>query len=500
MKIILIVTTFSNTNQIIKMSILPSEIILIIFNYIQKITDKRQFLRTCKLYNDLTKDLIKLSETKFFADFNNNGRYIKSSTYCYFQAIKFGKIKKSDRMKFTLEICSDEYFHLLPPLYLSSKNKVIVGFLAENNKLDMLKLAHKNGCELPNSICEIAMKHGYLDMFKWAIKNNCKWNGSNFGLAAQNNYIHIIEYVIKYIKKYNWMLENPTHVCSCATLSGNLHLVKLIVRNGFRYYSTTCASAAGAGHLHILKWLRKYNCSWDAETCSKAAENGHLDILKWARENGCNWDVITCGRAAGNGHLDILKWARENGCDWDYRTCSGAAKNGHLDVLKWARQNGCSWNMNTTKEAAKEGHFHILHWAITNGCEWDSKIWSKAAKYGKIDLLKWAVKNGFSFDYQVCEKAAINSHYNIVRWILENGYEIGDETCCHIAYDINEIELLKLLMNKGGIWGDRVQSLVAAKNMYDYGDYHPDKTLNNCKTKEEILKLLKWARKHGYPV
>ncbi len=231
---------------------LPPEIILIIFNYIQKITDKRQFLKTCKPYNDLTKDLIKITETKFIENFNDNGRRIKT---CYYhQNMKLSEIKKNNKTKFTLEICSDEYFHLLPKAYLCPENKSIIGLLVDNNKLDLLKIAFNNGCVLPDSICEIAIKNGYLDIFKWAIKNNCIWDGSNFELAAGNNHVHIIEYVIKHFKKYNWTLTKPDYVCTYATLSGNLDLVKIIVRHGFTLIPETCAWAAGAGHLHILKW------------------------------------------------------------------------------------------------------------------------------------------------------------------------------------------------------------------------------------------------------
>ena len=41
------------------MEYMPNELILIIFMYINKVTDKRQFVRTCKLYNTITKKLIK---------------------------------------------------------------------------------------------------------------------------------------------------------------------------------------------------------------------------------------------------------------------------------------------------------------------------------------------------------------------------------------------------------------------------------------------------------
>ncbi len=451
------------------MSGLPPDIILIIFNYIKKITDKRQFLRTCKLCNYLTKDLIKIAEKKFFDNFVSNERNIK--TLCYCPNTKINKIKKDKLIKFTLEICSDEYFHLLPLSYLNSNNNQIVGFLVDYNKFELLQIAFKNGCNI-SKVCWIAMSNGYLEMFKWAIKNNYKWDGSKFGIAAQNNHVDIIEYVIKYVKKYDWTLEEYDSICAHATLSGNLDLVKLLVRHGFTLSTKTCAWAAKSGHLHILKWLRKYNCPWDSETCSMAALNGHLDILKWARENSCPFNVTTC---------------------------SNAAKKGHLHILKWARENGFPWNMNTCNMAAKGGYLHILEWAMANGCEWDiQQICIKAATRGNLYILKWAIGNGHTFDYNICEQATINSSYDVVRWVIENGYEISDKTCYYIACDVNQVGLLKLALNKGGIWNDRFTSLICAKNNYDYGDYF--NTLNDYRTISGELKILKWAKKHGYPI
>ncbi len=450
------------------MSSLPPDIIPIIFNYIKKITDKRQFLRTCKLYNNLTKDQIKLAETKFFDNFVSNERNIK--TLCYCLNMKINKIKKNKLIKFTLEICSDEYFHLLPLSYLNPNNNQIIGFLVDYNKLELLQIAFKNGCKISNIICSIAMSNGYLEIFKWAIKNNYEWNGSNFGLAIQKNHVHIIEYVIKYIKKYNWILIDYVYICAHATHSGNLDLVKLLVRQNFPL-TKTCAWAAKSGHLDILKWLRKYNCSWDTKTCSKAAKYGHLHILQWARENGCPWDVTTCNKAAKGGHLHILKWAIENGCEWDKFNCLMAAKKGHL---------------------------HILQWAIDNGCELNAKIWEEATRQGHLDILKWAVKNGYTFNHNVCEIASFNSRYDIVKWALENDFEIGNNTCKLIAYDVNAIEILKLVLDKGGIWNDKFTSLIHAKNNYDYGDYF--NTQNDYRTIGGELKILKWAKKHGYPI
>ncbi len=264
---------------------LPNELIIIIFNFIKKITDKRQFLKTCKLHNTLLKWLItEISESELdyfnidFYDVEYDDKkfyydtYIQERDYCV--------------EKFMMELCYDSYFDMIPLSYITKNinNIVIIKLLIKYGKLDLLQ--HAIG-DMPLSfpVCELAAESGQLNILKWAIEKG-------------------------YYSEYDWD-------------------------------SKICSIAARNGHLEILKWAREKGCGWTATTCINAAIKGHLHILKWAVENGCNWDKRVCRCAARNGHLDVLKWARINGCDWDSSVCSSATVAGHLHVLKWARENGC---------------------------------------------------------------------------------------------------------------------------------------------------------------
>ncbi len=287
------------------MNTLPNEIISHIFDYIILITDKRQFLRTCVLYNKITKHSMEIFEIKF----SKHG-----FDYCI--------------EKFTLELCHDKYFDMIPTFYINPDNKVIVRALAEFNCLPLLKVARNNGCDLTD-ICNYISD---LDTLKWARANNYKWN-ENF--------------------------------CSRSAARGHLDTLKWARENGCPWDAFTCSGAANGGHLHILKWARENGCIWTARTCTNAARKGHLHILRWARNNGCNWDINVCRYAANYGHLHILQWAIENGCEWDKYICSLAAINGHFEVLKWALANGCEWEFNTYIEEIE--HENIVKWIKDNG-------------------------------------------------------------------------------------------------------------------------------------
>ncbi len=300
---------------------LPNELVLIIFDNILLITNKRQFLRTCVLYNKIT--------TQSMKNFENNYKikhFDKTNAYCM--------------EKFTMELCHDLYFDMIPKSYFVKKNKIIVKALTaflqmDNENIKLLQLVKDSSCDLSHFSYHAAF-FGNLDVLKWAKENGCNLNDYVFINAACNGHLNIL----------NWAKENS---CSWnydtsiyAAKNGQLESLKWAYENGYNILELhICKYAASSGNLEVLKWARTIGCEWDKYTCSFAAEYGHLHILKWARENGCDWDASTCTLAAYSGHLNILKWARKNGCNWNYDAFIHAKLRGHTKCLEWLKENGC---------------------------------------------------------------------------------------------------------------------------------------------------------------
>ncbi len=294
---------------------LPNEMIIHIFDNITFITDKRQFLKTCSLYNKITRQSM--------LNFEKN-----------YKVKCFDKINTYGVEKFTLELCYDKYFAMLPERYIIPTNNIIVRALSAFyaiplesydsdvlfNKIPLTEII-KNSSIDADYVCMHAAYHGNFGTLKWARKHNFGWFKTSLMLAKK-------------------------------------------------------------GRLEILKWARENGCEWDERTCSEAARYGHFKLLKWALENGCVWDEKMFLYAALDGHLEILKWIlirckfrkevdknkKLSVCNWGPILCSHAAENGHLDVLKWARANGCKWDKQTCIKAKKNNHLECLKWAIDNGC------------------------------------------------------------------------------------------------------------------------------------
>ncbi len=137
------------------MDVIPNELIPIIFENILKITDKRQFLRTCVLYNKIT--------ALSMRNFENN-----------YKIRHFNIPNNYSMLRFALELCHDRYFDMIPMSYIISHNPLITDALAAfNAPLEILKLKKDNGCLFDRYTIANAALHGHLNVVKWLRENGC---------------------------------------------------------------------------------------------------------------------------------------------------------------------------------------------------------------------------------------------------------------------------------------------------------------------------------------
>ncbi len=243
---------------------LPNELVLLIFEFILKKTDKRQFLKTCKKYNSLTK--------QSFYDYENN-----------YKTKEFYKRDKYSVEKFTLELCYDNYCEMIPERYLIPSNNVLIRELVSFNCLPLLKLAHEKGCCI-KYVANYAVDNGNLEILKWARKNGFNFRSMHIIEATQNGHFEMLK----------WMCDN--------------YNIEGFIENEVCYY------ASYHGYLNILKWAHEEGYKWNAHACSIAARNGHLECLKYLREKNCKWNHDVYLNAKQNEHWELLEWAIENGC------------------------------------------------------------------------------------------------------------------------------------------------------------------------------------------
>ncbi len=202
---------------------LPNEIIILIFDSISKITDKRHFLRTCVLYNNLT----------------------KFSMYDYEMPEFYGKLKYSME-KFTLELCHDEYFGLIPKHYITPINKILVRCLANNDNvpLPLLELAGKKGC-----IVYIGNKIYPSDSFQ-----------------------HV-----------DLLGMDELWTCTYMAQNGHLSILKFLYENGYTIFDFVPYDFSVGNGINTI-----YELVYDL-----ASKKNNAGILNWLDEISCDIDNIT---------------------------------------------------------------------------------------------------------------------------------------------------------------------------------------------------------------
>ncbi len=138
------------------MQSLPLDVIPIIFGFITKRTDKRQFTRTCKIYNDITKKLI-TKQKKLQGYIKRNYPFLlDDDNYCM--------------EKFTFELCNDSYLNLIPKKYIVPENRIITDLLIIIGDFNMLQLAIRNGCEISVNAHDLATHLKHFDIGEFIIK------------------------------------------------------------------------------------------------------------------------------------------------------------------------------------------------------------------------------------------------------------------------------------------------------------------------------------------
>ncbi len=225
------------------MNILPNDVIPIIFGYIKKITDKRQFSKTCIIYNNITKNIIKNYEYNF---------PIRRIDYVEGYCIE----------KFTLELCYDSYFDMIPIKYLVPINSVILEVLAKFGQVELLKESENNRCKI------------HMIVPLW---------------AAEFGHINIIKFVMETREKP----ETPISI------------------------SMIAKTAAQYGHLDVLKWLVTYideiPSDFGTFVATYAACGGYLDIIIWLKETGYIFNNLFAKQMAVlNDYDNIVEWLDMN--------------------------------------------------------------------------------------------------------------------------------------------------------------------------------------------
>ncbi len=392
---------------------IPNDLIPFIFDNIKLITDKRQFLRTCKTIHTITKELMK--------------RYENILSMKYFSEMNHHHIEN-----FALELCHDKYFNLIPLTYLIPTNNFIIAILAIFGNLELLQIAINNGCKLNDYDI-------YLD-----------------GIAAGEKEID---------KLYEEIFNVKLHVlwtwdtCALASFGGNVNIIKFCLNNGCKLKWICPFMAAKNNQLDTLKWLKINNCEFNDCVVAIAGLNGHCVVLEWLIQNGCEIDEDIISTAAVHGNINVLEVLKNNGCI-NYKVANEfAAAFGQINVLIWLKENGYTGDKRSCTEAAYGGQLNAIKWLLKNGFECNNyDVYDAVISEDHYHIFEWLIDNGYELDkHKICDLALSYQNANIIEWLTKNNYQWSKED----IDSINDLSISERIEDSN--WAKNILNIINKK-------------------------------------
>lgn len=468
-----------------------------IFDMLQ-ISDKRSYIRTCKIINALS---VHMPNAEFvFQKMINDTHFLHGYYYSGFYHPLY---------KFTIELLFD--CRPIPDKYIFADNRILFQYpkiykkLSRRKDLDLIiKLFNCNGLSKENLdfIMRGAAEVGDIEILEWT-KKIYPFSERATAHAALGNQIKILK----------WLIENGAMFDDFAKYyaakKGHLEIFKYLVLD-LGLGPNDCGYDVGlGGHIDIAKFI--YSCDPESlfEVCDGAAERGDLDLLKYGYNHGARldkyfecthihifeWlidnnhiqpDIKISMRIAWTGNLECLQYIHSRGFPiLDKQVFTKAIDGRNIEMVKWLHDIGCPIDASVSKTAmdcpsAKSkigGDVNILKLLVEWGFKLPRKLpWIDPARHGDLEMLKFlhtngriinddvinaAAEHGCKWDKYACMHTIIYDHIYVLKWlrgvdrnkceIKSNETEIcpWNERVCLDAIAYGRINILKFAIGNG---------------------------------------------------
>lgn len=391
-------------------TLLPQELIEVILDYcIRDDNDSVFIYHISRLFRDLIAKKILLQQPyprRLFYNLNFekliNDRMIKwylLSSSSYF----FDKFLYSVGRYASMETIHNIF--LSPSSSRWTNSRILIG-ASKKGRLDVLQkyLNSETGCFVRDTLFTNLIKENHFEAAKW-LRTNHK---SNFD-----------DYTLPY-----------------AARTGNLEMVKWIIKEGCTATLNVINEASKGGHLDLLKWLYSEGFTDESDSVIHAAARfGHIDIIKWLIDNSLvsNVNLYVSASAAEGGQLQIIKWLNDNSYPLAFDIISHCAgKNGRLDIIEYLNSLGY-FPILGLFAALEECHMTIVDWfrhppllipLDFSGC-FDLRM-SRCFRHSDLRIVTWLIDNDLLTSKEdkmdAINTAASHGHLHIVMFLRERGY------------------------------------------------------------------------------
>ena len=271
---------------------IPAEIVDLICSF-ASVSSIRIFRRLCVRFNQLC------------------GKHVEKRFYD--KPIFFvGYLQRHCMGKFTVELGLDDY--AIPNSFYVPNNKIICSVLAYIGKLDLLKKAVLNGCDMPSNTPVCAAMNGHLDIVEY-----CDVLGFNnelnniFQAAAKHGHVNILDYLKKY---HDYSYSFYENIVEAAMKNGHLNVLQWVVAQKnltAQDFQIISINASRYGHIHILQWILDYGYKLNENHYKIAIKNDQVDAIRWILNTFENYPVDLMQLTIKYDKPNVLQLLTEHG-------------------------------------------------------------------------------------------------------------------------------------------------------------------------------------------
>lgn len=352
--------------------------------------------------------------------------------------------------------------------------------------------ANKPGYVMPSLEVQKAIKAGDLQKVKSLLKKSKEpLTFVHMERAARAGQLEVFKY---FESKDIFLIKDQTYLLHNAAASGNLEMVKHIVKFGVPVDLvdpkgvTPIFNAATSNNPQMIKWFIDQQVEFDRK--NKEAQTPLMQAVLWDAEESVKMLI------AHGANINI-----RDGDKWNLLHM--AALNGNPAIVLTLMDKQLSLESKTYRSrtplhiAAQYGKVAVVEFLLKQGVNLDSPDGSGdtplhlAVEHGYIRVAKLLIRHGANpslknkSGFSAIVQASHGRRIELVKWMLSQGISHGEEgeyTLLHSAAFTGNIETIQILINRGIEINMRNQK---SKTALD---------IANSKHHKKVQKLLK---KHG---
>lgn len=248
-------------------------------------------------------------------------------------------------------------------------------FIIAKGDLDLIKKLIIEGKTIP---IDLVVRNNHKHIVNWAYKKGIYEIREIFNSAINAGNIDIIEWCFDngYEIKNNVEKNNCYNICRMAARTGNLELLKYLIKKGFLleldfYIGEAVAIGGNIEMMEYILSLGTTNVKNNDAIMLKAAAIGKLTMMKWLIDNGFKYNKDIFKSAVKSRNLDLIKYLEtiDNFKEISVFYYAFGTLESNIEVLDYLLKNNYPYDKNDTNlliESIRTDNLENFIWMIKN--------------------------------------------------------------------------------------------------------------------------------------